>query len=425
MATSDSPSPVPRDTAFDATFALWREGYPFIRNRARRYDTDIFRTRLMLQPVICVTGPEAAATFYAPGRLTREGAMPRTVLTLLQDRGSVQMLEGEAHRHRKQLFMSLVASPDRMAALVDTMRTAWRTRMPRWERQKRIVLFNEIEEILCRAVCDWSGVPLREDETEAKARWLGAMIEGTGSIGPRSLRAHLLRGRAERWARQIVHKVRSGALPVPGGTPLCILAAHRNLDGSVLDERPTAVELINVLRPTVAAARFLVFAALALHDNPALAERIRASGDDATLEHFAQEVRRLCPFFPYIGGRVMEPFAWRGHAFRRRDWVILDIFGTNRDARTWNDPDRFDPSRFETWQENAFNFIPQGGGDYLDGHRCPGERLTIELTKAGVELLAREMRYRVPPQDLDVSFSRIPSIPESRFVIADVELAGA
>ncbi|MER8545794.1 hypothetical protein [Mesorhizobium sp. M0684] len=95
--------PIPR-AAFDSTLALLREGYDFISARCRRMNTDIFATRLMLRPAICVRGAEAAEMFYGGDHFTRIGAMPQTTLRLLQDKGSVQALDGAAHRHRKARF---------------------------------------------------------------------------------------------------------------------------------------------------------------------------------------------------------------------------------------------------------------------------------------------------------------------------------
>lgn len=43
---------MPRDQALDSTIALLNEGYAFIPNRCRRYQTDIFETRLLLQKTI-------------------------------------------------------------------------------------------------------------------------------------------------------------------------------------------------------------------------------------------------------------------------------------------------------------------------------------------------------------------------------------
>ena len=117
---------------------------------------------------------------------------------------------------------------------------------------------------------------------------------------------------------------------------------------------------------------------------------------------FVQEVRRHTPFFPIIGGRVKAPFEWRGINFAKGTWVLLDLYGTNRDGRCWEAPELFDPERFLQRESTAFDLVPQGGGEYLRGHRCPGEWITIELTKMAVRMLVTGLHYDVPAQDLSV-----------------------
>ncbi len=51
---------MPADGAPDTTPALWHEGDTFIPRRARRHRSDVFRTRLLLQPTTCMTGADAA-----------------------------------------------------------------------------------------------------------------------------------------------------------------------------------------------------------------------------------------------------------------------------------------------------------------------------------------------------------------------------
>ncbi|HEV7265269.1 MAG TPA: cytochrome P450 [Falsiroseomonas sp.] len=414
--------PLPRDGAPDSTLAMLSEGYAFIPNRCRRLDTDIFATRLMLRPAICMSGEEAARIFYQPGRFTRRGALPQTVLRLLQDKGSVATLDGEAHLHRKRMFMSLM-TPDSIARLVAAMEAAWRARLPDWQRRERVVLLDEAHAILCRAVCDWAGIKLADSEAEARTRELAAMYQGAGAVGPRLLRGALLRRRTERWARDLLQEVRTRNDVAPPGSPLDTIARHLELDGAPLDSRTAAVELLNLLRPTVAVALYITFAALALHEHPAERDALRG-GDDAALEAFAQEVRRLSPFFPAVAGRVQEPFDWRGHRFARGAWVVLDIYGSNRDPRSWTDPEAFRPARFHGHTENPFAPIPQGGGDHLAGHRCAGEWATIALMRSAVRLLTGAMRYEVPEQDLRVDLSRMPAQPASGFVIRGVQPLG-
>jgi fatty-acid peroxygenase len=410
--------PIPRDDSLDSTLALLSEGYTFISKRCERYQSDIFETRLMFRKAICTMGEEAASMFYHPGRFTRKAAMPPTTLMLLQDRGSVQTMDGEDHRHRKQMFMSLM-SPDSIKRLADITADQWRNRLATWEKRGKVMLHEEVQEVLCRAVCHWAGVPLNDSDAARRTQEFAAMIDGSGAIGPRNWNGMLLRAQTERWARGMIASVRIRELAVPEGSAVHAIAFHRDPNGELLDKSVAAVEFINVLRPTVAVARFVTFAALALHEYPECRQKLE-SGDDEYLDLFVQEVRRFYPFFPLIAGRVLNEFDWRGHHFAKGAWVFLDIYGTNHDVRTWEEPAAFRPERFRQWDGSAYTFIPQGGGDHLHGHRCPGEWITIELMKTAVSLLLSEMKYDVPNQDLRIDLSRMPAIPGSRFVIDNV-----
>ena len=67
----------------------------------------------------------------------------------------------------------------------------------------------------------------------------------------------------------------------------------------------------------------------------------------------------------------------------------------------------FSPDRFAEWEGSPFRLIPQGGGDYLMGHRCAGEWVTIEVMKVSLDYLANRMNYEVPDQDLSFSMVSI------------------
>src|SRR3954453_17890002 len=129
MSGSERGGPMPkppRDRRFDGTRKLlFTEGYAFVTNRCRELRTDLFSTRIMLRKAICMQGREAAEQFYHPGRFTRKGALPLFALTLIQDLGSVMVLDGEDHRRRKEMFLSLMTS-EAIARLAERTAGLWR-----------------------------------------------------------------------------------------------------------------------------------------------------------------------------------------------------------------------------------------------------------------------------------------------------------
>ncbi|WP_460837151.1 cytochrome P450 [Noviherbaspirillum agri] len=411
-------NPIPHEKTADSTFALLHDGYTFISRRCAQLQTDVFETRLMLRKAICAMGEEASEMFFHPGRFTRVKALPPNALVLLQDFGSVQLLDGAAHHWRKRMFMSLM-TPERLQQMTTILKDRWLARINKWTDMGEMTLHEEMERLLCSAVCQWAGVTLTEAAVRQRADEFAAMIDGAGSVGLRNWRGLLLRRHTEVWVRSIIDGVRAGHMSVPENSPIHVIAWHRDENGHLLDTRVAGVELTNLLRPTVAVARYVTFAALALHQYPECREKLEDREEDY-LGWFVHEVRRFYPFFPMLGGRVLEEFDWRGMHFARGTWVLLDLYGTNHDPRIWGDPEVFRPERFRGWKRSPFNFIPQGGGDFELGHRCAGEWLTIEVMKTAVRLLVSAMEYDVPQQDLQVDLARMPAIPASRFVMSRV-----
>ncbi len=415
---------IPHDKTFDGTLAFLNNGYRFISMRCERNNSKAFHTRMMMRPITCVMGEDAVRMFYEPGRFTRKAAMPPTTLMSLQDRGSVMTLDGDKHLHRKRMFMSLMGE-DGISELLRIFERHWHQRLDLWRSTDSVTLHFEMEEVLTRAVCEWTGITLTEDEASQRAREFSAMIEGAGTVGPRNIKGLALRAITERWARDLIDEIRQQPKPPEGKerSALQTVAWYREPDGERLDVKTAAVELLNILRPTVAVARFITFSALALHHYPQYREKA-AQEDDQWREFFVQEVRRFYPFFPVVAGNAKTDFQWHGEHFSKGSWVMLDMHGTNHDPDIWDEPFEFRPERFKDWDRSPYNFIPQGGGELHSGHRCPGENITIALTKAAVRLLTTSMTYEVPKQDLSIDLSRMPAIPASWFVISNVKKAG-
>lgn len=410
-----------RDKAFDSTLAFIREPYRFISMRCRDLQSDLFETRLRLRRTICMLGPEAAQLFYDPSKFVRRGAMPLRIQKTLLGQGGVQGLDDEAHRHRKQMFMSLM-SPERIEQLAQATAREWQAFARRWQSMDKVVLYDELHELLTRAVCAWAGVPLADSEAKRRARELSALFDYAGSLGPKHWWSRLARRRTERWIETLVTRIRAGHVQPPKESASHVIAFYHDLNGNLLTPHIAAVEIINVIRPTVAVAVYITFIARALHEHPESRARL-AAGGERYADLFVQEIRRCYPFFPAVAARVRQDFEWKGYRFARGQRVMLDLYGTNHDVRTWNAPDEFRPERFEQWDGSAFNFIPQGGGDHNVNHRCPGEWIAIALMKVAVEALVKRIKYDIPKQNLRINFSRLPAIPRSRFTICNVREA--
>ncbi|MFC4023415.1 cytochrome P450 [Oceanobacillus longus] len=413
-----STNTVSKEEGLDHTLSLLKEGYDFIPNRVRKFDSKIVETRILGKKTICISGKDAAEIFYDTNRFKRKGVAPGRIQKSLFGEGGVQGLDGEEHRHRKAMFMSLMSS-ECLKVLDEITEKQWQIAIDKWKSMDAVVLFEEAEEIMCRIACSWAGVPLWAKDLELRTMDLSAMIDAFGAVGPRHWEGRRARTRTERWISYMIRQVRTGKIAADEDTALYQIAWHEDPKGNLLDIKTAAVELINILRPIVAIGRFITFGAVALHENPE--KRNKVFTDEAGYRQmFVQEVRRYYPFGPFLGALVREKFTWKGYEFKKRTLVLLDIYGTNHSPELWEYPDIFWPERFSEWDGSPFNFIPQGGGEYDIGHRCAGEGITVQIMNTSLKYLSGKIDYDVPLQDLNYSKLRIPSIPKSRFIMKNV-----
>ncbi|WP_093802137.1 cytochrome P450 [Streptomyces sp. Wb2n-11] len=400
----------------DRTASLLLHGYAWLPDRMRRAAGPVVRARVFGRHAVALRGPEAVRFFYDERHVVRHKAVPEPVLSTLFGHGAIHTLDGEIHRVRKAMFLSLLTPPARVADLAENVTAAWDEAVDSWAAESDdVVLFDEAAKVLTAGVCRWAGVPLETSRVEAVSRDLVALVDGFATPGPRHWRARKARGRCEAWLASLIDDVRAETAAVPGDSVLAVVAQHRDADGRLLDARTAAVELLNIIRPTVAVAWFVAFAGHAQHRWPECRKRLQAD-DTAFAAAFVHEVRRFYPFAPFTGGRAATDLSWHGEHIPEGGLVLLDLYGQNHDAQLWGDPYTFRPDRFLAHPVERDELIPQGGGDPTTGHRCPGEAITLALLEALSLRLAR-LDYKVPDQDLTIPLGRVPTRPRSGFRI--------
>ncbi|WP_040229103.1 cytochrome P450 [Bhargavaea cecembensis] len=408
---------IPKERGIDHTFSLLTEGYNYVGKRMSGMDTDIFETRLLGKKMIIMTGRDAAELFYDETKFKREGALPLRVQKTLFGVGGIQTMDGQKHKIRKAMFMSLM-SDERLGLFRTIVKEEWDRKGHEMERKGEAVLFDESEELILRAICRWTGVPLTDVESWNRAYDIGSLIDAAGGVGKRFRVGEDARPRTEAWLEEVILAVREGRLETDPESAAHVVAFHQE-SGEYLDAHMAALELLNVIRPAVAVARFVVFAALALHDFPEWKEKLNTQKD---LNNFANEVRRFYPFTPFLGAIAKKDFEWHGYEFNEGETVLMDFHGVNRDPRLWEEPEQFNPDRFNDFTDDRFTFIPQGGGDPNHGHRCPGEPVTVIIIEESIRFLVNGLEYNVPQQDLMINMVRMPTLPASRFVMDRIKV---
>lgn len=414
---------LPRDPLLDSTLALLADPYGFIADRCHRLRSDLFEARILLRPTLCMSGESAARLFYDESVIERHRAAPEPLAATLFGKGGVQGLDGEAHRHRKALFTRIL-SPEAVASLAVRTQCMWEQTVARSHPGEPIVLYETAQALLTQAVCEWAGVPLAHPPAGSRTGEIASLYDSAARGPLKHLRAWLARRRVERWLARMIVEARHGEVVMGHGSPLELIAWHRGLDARLLSPRVAAIELLNVLRPTVAVSVYIVWAVLALMQHPACRRRLE-EGDEHYLLCFLQEVRRHYPFFPAVAGRVKRDVEWNGFRLRKGQRALLDLHGTNHDPRSWQAPAEFRPERFRDGPPSPYAFIPQGGATAEHHHRCPGEGLAVALMAAAVKALLPCLASALPPQDLQIDHRRLPALPRSHLVISLAPRAAA
>jgi fatty-acid peroxygenase len=188
---------IPRDRSLDNSLSLMKEGYLFIKSRVDRYQSDVFEARLLLENVVCMSGAEAAKLFYDTDLFQRQGALPKRVQKTLFGENAIQTMDGAAHLHRKQLFLSLL-TPDQQKSLATLVARQWWECAGEWENADRVVLFEEAKRVLCRIAGDGAGRRLWRDGGRVRGGWPAALerpaISGqSGSMAPADHRRRAIR----------------------------------------------------------------------------------------------------------------------------------------------------------------------------------------------------------------------------------------
>ena len=411
---------MPKEMTFDQTIQLLKEGYSFIAERRRKLNSNVFESRLLGQKAYCMAGSDAAKLFYDESKFKRAGVAPLPLKKTLFGEGGVQALDDKAHKHRKALFMSLWTD-DAMAELRHLTQRHYAHEASKWQQSESIVLYEEVKKVLTRVICEWVGVPLEEDEVGERADQLSEMYEKAGHVGLSHFKGWKARSKAEDWIGDLVKAIRNAEIQVDEQRPIYKFCWHRDLNDELLDVDTVAVEILNLLRPTVANAVWVTFTALAMHDYPEQVDKVRRGGSQELL-HFCQEIRRFYPFFPFTVAEVRHHFEWNGCLFEEGTLTLLDLYGTNHHPDEWEEPDTFNPARFEKTPITPYNFLPQGGGEYESSHRCAGEWMTLTILEESTAFLIHKLEYKVDKQDLEYDLDEIPALPHSRMIISEVRL---
>lgn len=192
-----------------------------------------------------------------------------------------------------------------------------------------LAVFDLLVEVYGRAVLCWAGTGVSGTSSPRISHELALSVDG-GDSRTAYLRSSAARWRLHHWATGLVRAARRPHVlgDGDGRTPLERVAGQRDDDGRPVPAGLAATELLDLLRPAVAAAYLGSFAVLALADHPETRARLADPAAEAERIAFVREVLRVFPVAPArLGARRG---AARGQARAAERLTIALLAGTVR-----------------------------------------------------------------------------------------------
>lgn len=397
------------------------EGYLLLSELRKEANAPVVKARLLNKEVIAIYGKEAAKRFYDPQNFKREGAMPKIVLKTLFGENGVQTLDGQAHEHRKTIFMDLM-TPKRMEEYHRILDKNLTQKLD--QQQGEFELFDLAKDVLFRSICEWAGIDLSQfskKEVDQLAEYQISMISSAVTNPATHIKGIDNRKKSEKRAQTLIENARTN--PVAGKEEVALYAFAKATDdhGELLPIDVAAVELLNVIRPTVALTVWIALMGHALFSRPDIYQRLHTEFDQLQ-DSFIQEMRRYYPFFPMLPAFAKQDVEVDGYLIPKDSWVVLDLYGTNHDDRMIETPEVFRISRYlgkekHISYDEEYEMIAQGGGKFEAMHRCAGEWITLHTLRVFSDQLVNKYQFSIPEQDWSIPMNQFPTYPKSKALL--------
>jgi cytochrome P450 len=121
------------------------------------------------------------------------------------------------------------------------------------------------------------------------------------------------------------------------------------------------------------------------------------------VQQVLKESMRLYPPIPMMSRRAAKDVELAGKHIKAGTLIGLPVYAIHRHHKLWDDPDRFDPSRFSPEREASYSryqFIPFGTGPRV----CIGAAFALIEATAILATLVRAARFESLPDDSPCRF---------------------
>lgn len=192
---------------------------------------------------------------------------------------------------------------------------------------------------------------------------------------------------------------------------LSLMMCARDEDGQAMTDVELRDELVTLLlagHETTATALSWAMERL-LRTPHALARATEDVDDDAYLDAVICETLRSRPVVPIVGRILQQPMAFGDYELPVGVFAGASLYGTNHNAKVYDDPRAFRPERFLDRKPDTYAWIPFGGGI----RRCIGAAFAQAEMRIVLRALLRRARLEaVDPAPERVRRRNITFVPQ-------------
>lgn len=397
------------------TLELFLDFLPSSLARRERFGP-VSWARSPIGQVVSVSGPEACEQVLRnPDRDFANGPAWEALIGPFF-RGGLMLRDFDEHlAHRR--IMQQAFTRDRLRAHLAQMQPWLEQGVAAWEPQQDFAVLPAIKHLLLRSASD---IFLGEHpEPEIEQEVFQAFID-TVRAGSAWFRRDGLPG--SRWwkglrGREVLEEFFSTSLPAhrTGGTGqdmFSALATMSDEDGNSFTGQEVVDHMIFLLMAAHDTSTITLSTMLwAMAAHPEWQQRARQESDAIDRDHLTWEdldrlpsidllqqeaLRYVAPVLIMMRSTVRDT-AILGHFVPADTHVMVSPFVTHRDPQVWDDPDRFDPTRFapggEAENQHPYAWIPFGGGV----HKCIGLHMAGVQIKAVLHQVLRPWEWSLRP----------------------------
>lgn len=417
---------------FGEAASLMSDPQDFSNRKHHQYGS-IFKTRVLGQPIIYVSGVDACRFVLENENVYFENKMLPNIEALLGS-SSLTIQTGQTHQDRRKLLRK-VFSPVYLIEQVTIIREITEAYFTRWAKLKEFTWYPELRKYTFDIACKLLIGLDRASETklcDLYETWSQGLFSFSFPL-PWTKLGRALKSRQQilLYIEEIVNNRQHNSTSGKDALSLLLQARDENENSLSIDEiKDQILNLLSAGHGTLASS--LASFCLLLAQHPNILEFCRVEQNKLNtldtisiesleqmsyLESVLKEVLRVIP--PVGGGfrKVIKNCNFNDFLFPKGWRVIYEINLTHESPKLFVSPDVFDPSRFDLDVNNKAYF-PFGGGK----RRCLGENLAkLEMKMFAAMLinncewsLTKEQNLQIqqfpfphPSDNLKVCFHRL------------------